>query len=333
MTPPATRPRPLKDGIYAPTMTFFQADSEDLDVDSIRQHAVVLARSGLKGLVTMGSNGEAVHLNHVERSSVTLQTRLALDAAGFKDMPVIVGASEHSVRGTLELCELARQAGGDYVLLVPPSYYRTAMDEARVVEYFTVVADQSPLPIILYNYPGGVAGIDMDSDLIISLSQHHNIIGTKFTCGSTGKLARVALAMDAATIGHRGSGYMAFGGIADFTAQTLASRGSAVIAGGANVFPKVVVRVWDLWAEGKIVEAIELQRKLSKGDWILTKSGIPGTKRALEAHYGYGGIPRKPLRTLSDVEATDIVSGIDQIMEIEKSLPGKVPAAAAKQIE
>ena len=55
-------------------------------------------------------------------------------------------------------------------MTVPPSYYRYAIDEDAIYEYFTKVADASPLPIILYNYPGAVAGIDMDSDLIIKLA-------------------------------------------------------------------------------------------------------------------------------------------------------------------
>ena len=301
-------------------MTFFDPETEDLDLPTIRTHSVRLAKAGLVGLVTMGSNGEAVHLTRAERNQVTRATREALDEAGFLDVPVICGASEQSIRGTIILCEEGKEAGAEYALLVPPSYYRTAMDEPRLEEYYLAVADASPLPIILYNYPGAVAGIDMDSDFIIKVSQHPNIVGTKFTCGNTGKLTRVAAELDAVTSKSTGSGYMAFGGMADFTAQTAVSGGSGIIAGGANVIPKTIVKVWNLWAEGKFQEAVELQKVLSKGDWVLTKAAIPGTKQALQEYFGYGGYPRRPLRRMGGDEAKELGLKIREVMKVENSL-------------
>jgi L-threo-3-deoxy-hexylosonate aldolase len=315
-----TSRRPLPCGIYAPTMTFFDPDTEDLDIPTIKKHAVRLVKDGLVGLVTMGSNGEAVHCTREEKLAVTRATRDALDEAGFTATPVILGATEGSVRGTIELCRLGKDAGADYVLLLPPSYFRALMDEVSIYDYFTAVADESPLPVILYNYPGAVAGIDMDSDLLIRLAKHPGIVGTKFTCGNTGKLTRVALATDAKTPHHEGSGYMAFGGMCDFTVQTLASGGSGIIAGGANVMPKVCTKVWNLYSQGKIAEAVELQKKLSKGDWVLTKAAIPGTKQAIQAYFGYGGYPRRPLKRLDKAGVARIEDGVREIMEIEKSL-------------
>ncbi|KAH7135857.1 hypothetical protein B0J11DRAFT_172714 [Dendryphion nanum] len=311
---------PLRPGIYSPTMTFFDPETEEVDIAAVKKHAVRLAEAGLVGLVTMGSNGEAVHLSRAEKTAITRATREALDEAGYQNVPVIVGASEHGIKLTIELCKESAAAGGEYVLLVPPSYYRYAIDEDAIVEYFTKVADESPLPVILYNYPGAVAGIDMDSDLIIKLAKHPNIVGTKFTCGNTGKLTRVALATNAVTTKSNGSGYMAFGGMADFTAQTAASGGSGIIAGGANVIPKVCVKVWNLWAEGKYDESLALQKVLSKGDWVLTKAAIPGTKSAIQSYYGYGGHPRRPLKRLSQEKVEAVAEGIREVMDVEKSL-------------
>ncbi|KAI0123053.1 hypothetical protein BJ170DRAFT_587390 [Xylariales sp. AK1849] len=316
----ASTRRTLPCGIYAPTMTFFDPETEELDIPVIKKHAERLAKAGLAGLVTMGSNGEAAHCTREEKMAVTSATREALDAAGFTSTPIIVGATEGSVKGTIELCKESQKAGGDYVLLLPPSYFRAHMDEEAVEGYFTAVADASPLPLILYNYPGAVAGIDMDSDLLIRLAKHDNIVGTKFTCGNTGKLTRVAHAVDAKTPFSEGSGYMAFGGMCDFTVQTLVSGGSGIIAGGANVMPKVCVKVWNLYAEGKTQEAIELQKVLSKGDWPLTKAAIAGTKQAIQSYYGYGGHPRRPLKRIDKAKALSISDAIQEVMDVEKSL-------------
>ncbi|KAF4624642.1 hypothetical protein G7Y89_g13529 [Cudoniella acicularis] len=316
----ASTRRPLLPGIYAPTMTFFDPVTEELDIPTIKRHAVRLAEAGLVGLVTMGSNGEAVHCSIAEKVAVTKATREALDAAGFDKVTIMVGATEGSVRGTISLIKESAKAGGEYVLLLPPSYFRGLMDEEAIYNYFVEVADSSPLPIILYNYPGAVAGIDMDSDFLIRLAKHPNIVGTKFTCGNTGKLTRVALATNAKTPFSEGSGYMAFGGMCDFTAQTLVSGGSGIIAGGANVMPKVCVKVWNLYAEGKKEEAFALQKVLSKGDWVLTKAAIAGTKSAIQSYYGYGGFPRRPLKRLDEVRTTAIKEGIEEVMSVEKSL-------------
>lgn len=311
---------PLRHGIYSPVMTFFDPETEDVDIPACRKHVVRLCEAGLVGIVVMGSNGEAVHLSTQEKILVTRETRAVLDEAGFKHIPVLVGASENSIRGTIDLCKTLHEAGAEYTLLVPPSYYRTAIDEDAIYEYFTAVADGSPLPVIIYNYPGAVAGIDIDSDLLIRLAKHPNIVGTKFTCGNTGKLTRVALATNAVTTKGEGSGYMAFGGMADFTAQTAASGGSGIIAGGANVLPKTCVKVWNLWAEGKYEEALALQKILSKGDWVLTKTAIPGTKSGIQSYYGYGGFPRRPLKRLSEEKVAFVKEGIREVMDVEKSL-------------
>ncbi|KAK3669680.1 L-threo-3-deoxy-hexylosonate aldolase [Recurvomyces mirabilis] len=314
--------RQLRHGIYAPTMTFFDKESEDLDIPTIKKHAVRLAKAGLVGLVTMGSNGEAVHLTRDEKTAVTRATREALDEAGFKDVVVIAGTSESSVRLAVELNKEQAAAGAEYALMLPPSYYRAQVNESMMFDYYTTVAEASPLPIILYNYPGAVSGLDMDSDFMIRLVEatKGKVCGAKFTDANTGKLTRVAYATNACSVKSQGSGWMAFGGIADFTLQTAASGGSGIIAGGANVMPKLCVKVWNSFQEGKYEEAMELQKVLSKGDWVLTKAAIAGTKAAIELEFGYGGYPRRPLQRLNEEQRKQIKSGIADAMKLEHSL-------------
>ena len=144
---------PLRNGIYAPTMTFFDKETEDLDIETIKKHAVRLAKAGLVGLVTMGSNGEAVHLSREEKIEVTKATRQALDEAGFKEVSVLQGCSEASIRGTVALCKDAAGAGAEAALVLPPAYYRGQVNDDMIIEYYTKVSEQSPIPIVIYNYP------------------------------------------------------------------------------------------------------------------------------------------------------------------------------------
>lgn len=311
--------RPLRPGVYVPTVAFFK-DNEDLDLVTVAKHAVRLARAGVAGIATQGSNGEAVHLSHQERQQVTRTTRQALNDAGFHPMPVIVGCGAQSTRETIELCQEALACGGDYALVLPPSYYKPSHKPGTVIELFNDVADASPIPIIIYNYPAAVNGIDLSSDNINELAKHPNIVGCKLTCGNTGKLARIAAATDASTSVDEGSGFMCMGGSADFTLQTLIVGGSGVICGVGNIVPKVCVKIIDLYAAGKLAEAKKLQAVVARGDWAAISGGIVGTKSALDTYFGYGGVARRPLPPVTKAEGMEFASDFKEVVELENTL-------------
>lgn len=279
--------RPLRPGIYAPTPAFFDPHTEDLDLPTIKSHSVRLVKAGIVGLVTQGSNGEAVHLSQSERRTVTAATRKALDDAGFSHVPVIVGCGAQSTRESIELCHDAMLSGGDYAMVLPPAYYRALYNGESQYEFFSDIANDSPIPILIYNYPGAVAGIDLDSDTITKLSKHPNIVGCKLTCGNTGKLARVANAAP--------SGFMTMGGSSDFTLQSLIAGGKGVIGGLANIAPKACAEVFNLYVEGRNEEAEKMQAVVARGDWGAIKGGVVGTKSCLQTYFGYGGFGRRPL--------------------------------------
>ncbi|KAF2750816.1 aldolase [Sporormia fimetaria CBS 119925] len=312
--------RSLVPGIYVPTVAFFDPATDDVDVETIAKHAVRLAQAGVAGITTQGSNGEAVHLSHRERNLVTRVTRKALDDAGFGFMPIIVGCGAQSTRETIELCEEAASAGGDYALVLPPAYYQGLFSKDTVKDFFRDVATASPIPILIYNYPGAVSGMDLSSDTIIELAQHPNIVGCKLTCGNTGKLNRIAAATRAATVSEPGSGFMCMGGSVDFTLQTLIGGGSGVIGGMANIAPKACVRLVELFEAGKYSEARRLQAIVARGDWAAIQGGIIGTKAALMVHFGYGGYARKPLPKPSKEESRKWREAFDELVALERSL-------------
>ncbi|OQV08528.1 hypothetical protein CLAIMM_12786 [Cladophialophora immunda] len=319
--PQAQAPRrPLLAGPLAAIPTFFKVDTEDVDHDSIGVHAVRLVKNGIVGIVTVGSNGEAPHLSREERSAVTETTRKALDGAGFGQIPIIVGASDASVRGTLSLIRDAAKAGADYVLVLPPSYFRGAMTGTVIADFYGRVADSSSLPLLVYSFPAVVAGIEMDSDLITMISRHPNVVGTKFTCGDTGKLARVARAMDAMTPHATNSGYVCYGGLADFGLMALVAGGSGFIAGGANIFPKTCAQLCEAFKSRDLPKAMELQRLLSAGDWPHTAAGVAGTKGVLQRLHGYGGVPRLPLQPLSASQLSSIINLTMEVVKVEDNL-------------
>ncbi|KAJ4422118.1 hypothetical protein N0V82_003201 [Gnomoniopsis sp. IMI 355080] len=326
--------RHLTAGVYVPTPAFFNEDAlESLDLTTLARHAVRLANAGVTGLAVQGSNGEAVHLTDSERAAVIKTTRKALDEAGYTSMPLIVGTGAQSTMQTIGLCRQAAECGGDAVLVLPPAYYQGLFDSDTVVSFFKDVADASPLPVLLYNFPGAVGGLDLNSDLLIKLGQEHpNIIGAKFTCGNTGKLGRVASAFGDTkkTAGRRATNgthqssppanFLCFAGSGDFMIPALSIGAAGVIGGIANVAPKAVVKLYEAFKDGQLEEAERLQQVIAQGDWNAIQSGIIGVKVCLQDYEGYGGWARKPLPRPEGESRKKIVEGFKELMEMEKAI-------------
>ncbi|KAF7539542.1 hypothetical protein G7054_g2111 [Neopestalotiopsis clavispora] len=302
----------LRPGIYVPTVAFFTPDDK-IDEAITANHAVRLAKAGVTGLVTHGSNGEAVHLDHAERALITRATRNALDSAGYSHLPVIVGCGAQSTRETIQLCQEAAEAGGTHALILPPAYYGSLLSTSHIMAHFRDVANQSPLPIVIYNFPAACGGLDLSSDTILALSQHPNICGVKLTCGNTGKLARIVTGTTETT-------FLTFGGSADFLVQTLAVGGHGVIAGLANLAPKACVQLMALWQEGRHENARHLQGTLAKGDWTAIQGGFVSVKVGLQKYHGYGGHPRKPCTLADSKPLVDQEEGFRELMEVEHEL-------------
>lgn len=178
-----TSTRLLPKGIYTPLPTFFQ-ENEELDLDALARHVKYTALAGTIPVVC-GSAGEAAHLSADERTRVIQATRAALDAAGVGDVPIVAGVGAPSTRETISLARSAKEAGADHVMVIPPGYYAGALQSngsEALKQFFVDVARESPLPVIVYNFPGVSAGIDLDSDLILDvLRQAPNVVGVKLT--------------------------------------------------------------------------------------------------------------------------------------------------------
>lgn len=315
-------PRPIVPGVYVPAMCFFTRDTEDVDTATITKHVVRLAEAGVTGVATQGSNGEAVHLTQAERKLVTSATRHALDENGFGHLPIIVGCGSQSTRETLQLCRDAYEAGGDCALVLPPSYYAPLFAPAAetIINYFTAVADRSPIPIILYNFPPAAGGLDLSSDVIIRLARHPNIVGVKLTCGNLGKLNRIATTTRAHVEGTDQREFLVFAGSADSLVQSLAGRGHGVIGGLANMAPRACVKTMELYNQGHLDEAQAIQAVISHGDWAAIRGGVVGLKAGMQGWLGYGSYARSPVPKASEEQARDWTEAFRDLMVLEMTL-------------
>lgn len=175
---------------------------------------------------------------------------------------------------------------------------------------------------LYHSFPGVCNGVDLDSETIAGLAKKHtNIVGTKLTCASVGKITRLAAELPS-------SDFATFGGQSDFLLGGLAVGSAGCIAAFANVFPKAIRRIYDLYASGKHDEALKMHRVAALAE-SLSKSGIANTKYAAALTSakaaGIEGAgeklrPRRPYEPPSEDVKHDIRARMEEMMKIENSL-------------
>ncbi|PKS06298.1 hypothetical protein jhhlp_007046 [Lomentospora prolificans] len=302
----------LPNGVYVPSLAFFNPNTEDVDSATLERHLIRLVNAGVAGIVVHGSNGEAVHLSHAERSAMIRVARDAILHEGSEArIPLIAGCGAHSTREALQLCVDAAKAGASHALVLPPSYYNSLLSDDKVIQHFYDVADRSPIPLLVYNFPAAASGRDLSSDVILSIAKHPNVVGVKLTCGNTGKLARIAA--DAP------DGFFVSGGSADFILQGQVVGAHGTISGLANIAPRCCVRIMQLFEQGRLREARELQAVVAKADWVAIQTGFVGVKAAMVHFSQYGGVPRKPCVEPTEEGMKHISSGFQEIVNLERS--------------
>ncbi len=172
----------LIEGVFAAVTTPFYPH-ERVYFRKIEANMARYSRSLLAGMVVLGSTGEAIMLDDAESRDV-LQASAEATAP---EKVLIAGVGRESVGATLALAEAAAGARYDAVLVRPPSYYAGQLTKAAVLNYFRSVADQSPLPVILYNIPKCVP-YQIPIEVIAELAGHPNIIGIKDSSGSVERI-------------------------------------------------------------------------------------------------------------------------------------------------
>ncbi|KAG8936556.1 hypothetical protein FRC02_001051 [Tulasnella sp. 418] len=327
------RSRPLAPGVYAPIPTFFKPQSEELDIPTFQKHILHLAKAGM-GILLCGSMGEAHHLEPSERVQLIKAAREALDNAGFIHVPIIAGTGAGSTRATIELNKQAAEAGADYAIVICSGYFAGALDAAALKTFFVTVAEASPIPVMVYNYPGAAGGLDLDSDIIEDIAKSSsNICGVKLTCGNVGKLVRIAATTAVESFNqayprkNKDAPFLVLGGFADFILPSAFSRAHGAIVGLGNVAPHALVRLANLSFAALsnpalLSEAQHIQDIVARGDRTIALAGIAGTKFLLEKKSGYGGAPRQPLQRLTKAkeEALWEHENVKALLELEKTL-------------
>jgi 4-hydroxy-2-oxoglutarate aldolase len=172
----------LLHGIFPPITTPFYPDG-NVYYKKLESNVERYSRTPCAGLVVLGSTGEAILLSDQERRDVLKSAR---DAAA-PNKVLIAGTGIESAIETLRLTECAAELGYDVAMVRTPHYYKKQMQPANILAFYRTVADRSPLPLIIYNFPQAT-GYDIPAELVIELAEHPNLIGIKESSGNVEKV-------------------------------------------------------------------------------------------------------------------------------------------------
>lgn len=309
-------PRVPQAGVWCPAVTFFDQATDTLDLPAQKKYYSYLSRSGLTGLVILGTNAEAFLLTREERAQLIAAAREAVGP----DYPIMAGVGAHSTRQVLEHISDAANAGANYVLVLPPAYFGKATTPSVISSFFDDVASSSPLPVVIYNFPGVCNGVDLDSELIEGIARRNptNVVGVKLTCASVGKITRLAATLPA-------DRFSVFGGQSDFLVGGLSVGSAGCIAAFANVFPKTISRIFELYKAGDVKGAMALHQKAALAE-SPCKSGIASTKYAVSVFSaraaGIEGAeerlrPRRPYEPPTEAAKENVRKVMAEVAEIE----------------
>ncbi|MHB0962940.1 MAG: dihydrodipicolinate synthase family protein [Gemmatimonadaceae bacterium] len=269
-------------GVLGPVTTPFTA-SETPDLvgfaSNIRSHLA----HGLHGIVVCGSTGEAALLDEAERTSLIETARAAVPA----DRLLLMGTGAESTKQCVTRCRDAGARGANAVLVVAPHYYGPQMTAAALRTHYQRVADESPVPVVLYNIPKYMH-FRLEPDLVAELSMHENIVGIKDSSGDMALLDGYLQAQGSKFTVLTGNGGQLLPGL------QLGVRGGIVAVG---LFAAgLCVDVYDGFRNGHLTRATIAQDRLKPmATQIVAGLGVPGVKAAMEAVGLVGGPVRLPL--------------------------------------
>ena len=276
--------KPLN-GIFAPICTPFSEKGiilYDHLIDNIKKYA----KTDLHGYFILGSNGENKSLTRSEKEQIL---KIVHENKNPEQI-IITGSIFESTGETIEFAQMAQDYGADYISLLAPSYFASAMKDQVLIKYFTDVASSLNIPCLLYKAPQFSGGVDLSVNLIKECIKHPNIAGIKDS--SSGGVEKIlSISPEKFTV---------LSGSANtfFTAMMSGAKGGILSA--ANYLPEKIVQLYRYIETGDLHMAVKLDRQIVMSNLLISGTyGVAGVKSAMDQCGYYGDYPRLPLLPIS----------------------------------
>ena len=280
------------DGVFPPIPTPFRDGR--VDVAAMASNVERWMATRIRGVVVLGSNGEAPLLDEAESDAAIAAARDAVPSGRL----CLAGTGRESTAAAVRAARRAAELGADAVLVRTPSYFKPLLTSDAFVAHYTAVADAAPVPVVLYNYTA-LTGVTLGVDAVARLAEHPNVIGMKES-GSDLKFLT-------ALIDRTPDDFAVMAGSAPVFYGSLLVGAAGGILALASVVPDLCVDLYDMVRARRLDEARDLQRRLTPLAGLVTSvHGVPGLKAAVSLLGFTGGAPRLPLRPAGDAAIEEI---------------------------
>jgi 4-hydroxy-tetrahydrodipicolinate synthase len=292
-------------GVFPAVTTQFRAD-QSLDLEATAAHVEHLLRSGVHGLIMLGTVGENCSLEPEEKREVL---RAAVGAAKGR-VPVLSGVAEFTTAAACRFAADAEKLGADGLMVLPAMVYKS--DRRETLAHFRAVARASGLPIMVYNNPV-TYGVDITPEMLAELASEWSIVAIKESSDDVRRLTDI--------INATGDRFILFCGVDDLALESLMLGASGWVAGLVNAFPEETVRLYDLAAEGRFAEALPLYRWFMPLLHLDTHPKLVQYIKLAQAMAGAGSeMVRAPRLPLDDEEHARIAAVIQAALDSRPDL-------------
>ncbi len=291
----------LEPGVYPAAVTPMLEDGS-VDEPSVVRLLSYFETAGCKGVVLAGTNGEGPSLSAYEKRDLV---RTAAKAKG--SLSLVLGIATPSLDEARWLCLQASREGAVAVLVMPPSYFRAATEEG-IAQWFEALADESPVPVLAYNFPK-MTGFTMSPQFIARLSNHENIVGFKDSSGEQSNLS--AYVEGAAPSAPREK--RLFVGDETLLLEALTKGWTGTISGAANCVPQWLSKIVADRDQTKfeivlpVIKAIRAQSQPAANKAVLHALGVIATPH-----------PRLPLKA---VDPSPVLDALKEHLGIAPGVP------------
>jgi 4-hydroxy-tetrahydrodipicolinate synthase len=272
-------------GMIPPVATPMQAN-EDLDIPRLKWFIDHLIANGMDGIFVLGTNSEFYALDEREKQEVIATAVAHVN----KRVPVYAGTGAETTREVIRLTKMAEREGVDGVSIITPYFVLPSQQE--ISDHYRRIAEQTTLPVILYNNPGTCGGVKIDPETVSRLAQIPNILAVKDSSGdlqNTIEYIRCVPDRFSVLMGRDTLIY---------SALVNGARGAVPATG--NVAPALLAEIYNSFVRGDLVGSKAAQARLHPLRMALTLCTQPGGVKAALQMLGLGiGPCRSPVAGLT----------------------------------
>lgn len=248
----------------------------------------------LGGYMILGGNGEYLGLTEKETYKV-IETIVENKNTG---RTIVAGVGRESAEATVRFIKSIAKFGIDIVSVITPYYFAKLMKDVNLIAYYIKIADESPIPVLIYNSPEYAAGVEVSPHVISVLSRHENIVGMKNSSGKE---------LSEFTVASQGQEFYFHAGKAGSCYKDFVQGAVGATLSMAIYWPQICIQLYRLYINNRIKEAEKLSDDISMINRIgVSRFGVPGVKYAMDMMGFFGGEPRLPLLPLTETQKQEI---------------------------